>query len=225
MGRSRQPRDDGYAMAALLVGLSVMAVMMSVMLPAWNTAARREREAELIFRGEQYARAIRLFQMRYANATPPNVDVLVNERFLRKKYTDPITGGDFQVVPPGGIVAPQAGRGAGGPAGGESSATPRPGGRGAAGTVTAGVGGVVSRSSDTALRLYNGRGKYNEWIFAPVQATAAAGGPAGVAGAPTGRGRGNPGGPAAGSPPGRGRGPVPGFPSPSGRGPARGPQN
>ena len=32
-------RDDrGYAMAALLVALSVMAIMMSIALPVWRTA-------------------------------------------------------------------------------------------------------------------------------------------------------------------------------------------
>ena len=88
-------------MVALLVAMSVMAIMMGAALPAWRTLAQREKEAELVFRGEQYARAIALFQRRYANATPPNLDVLINERFLRKKYKDPITNGDFQLITPG----------------------------------------------------------------------------------------------------------------------------
>jgi len=45
-------------MAALLVGLSVMSIMLSMALPVWRTATQREREAELVFRGEQYAQAI-----------------------------------------------------------------------------------------------------------------------------------------------------------------------
>ena len=55
----------GYAMVALLVGLSIMAVALSVALPAWRTMTQREKEAELVFRGEQYARAIALFQRKY----------------------------------------------------------------------------------------------------------------------------------------------------------------
>ena len=99
-------RDErGYLMVALLVAMSVMAIMMSAALPAWRTIAQREKEAELIFRGEQYARAIGLFQRRYANATPPNLDVLINERFLRKKYKDPITRDDFQLITPGTALA------------------------------------------------------------------------------------------------------------------------
>ena len=66
--------ERGYAMPALLVALAIMAVMLTVLLPAWSTQAKREKEAELIFRGEQYARAIRLYGQRYANALPPNID-------------------------------------------------------------------------------------------------------------------------------------------------------
>ena len=40
----------GYAMAALLVGMSVMAVLMSALLPVWSHMATREKEDELIFR-------------------------------------------------------------------------------------------------------------------------------------------------------------------------------
>jgi type II secretory pathway pseudopilin PulG len=85
-------------MAALLVGLSVMAVMMTMAMPLWSTAAKRAREDELVFRGEQYARAIGMYQRKYANALPPNLDVLVNEKFLRRKYLDPVTGGEFQAL-------------------------------------------------------------------------------------------------------------------------------
>ncbi len=80
-----------------------IAVVLSTTLPVFSTMARREREAELIFRGQQYARAVTLFQRKYGNALPPSIDVLLNgpDRFLRKQYKDPITGGDFQLVGPG----------------------------------------------------------------------------------------------------------------------------
>lgn len=88
-------------MAALLVAMAVMMIAMTAALPAWQTAARREKEAELIFRGKQYSRAIGGFQKKYGGAYPPTVDVLVNERFLRKKYKDPVTNDDFVFVGPG----------------------------------------------------------------------------------------------------------------------------
>ena len=79
--------ESGYAMAALLVGMSVMAVIMSMAMPVWSTAAKRLKEDELVFRGEQYARAIALYQRKYANALPPSIDVLINERFLRRNIS------------------------------------------------------------------------------------------------------------------------------------------
>ena len=90
--------NRGYAMAALLVGMSVMAVLMGALLPVWSHMATREKEEELIFRGNQYARAIGLFQRKFANTPPPTIDVLVEQRFLRKKYKDPITNDDFQPI-------------------------------------------------------------------------------------------------------------------------------
>jgi type II secretory pathway pseudopilin PulG len=97
--------ERGFMMVALLVLMSVMAITMAAMLPAWNTMARREREAELVFRGEQYARAITLFQRKYAGAYPPSVDTLINEHVLRKKYKDPITNDDFRTISVGDAIS------------------------------------------------------------------------------------------------------------------------
>ena len=72
MKRVRRPRaQQGFAMAALLVALGVMSLMLSIALPVWHHAAQGEREAELIFRGEQYARAIMLYQRQPPAPTHP----------------------------------------------------------------------------------------------------------------------------------------------------------
>src|SRR6516225_5350306 len=94
-------RQSGYAMAALLVAMTIMAIMFTVAMPVWKQASTREKEEELVFRGKQYVHAIGLFQRKFANAYPPNIDVLVDQRFLRKKYKDPITNDDFQIIPAG----------------------------------------------------------------------------------------------------------------------------
>jgi type II secretory pathway pseudopilin PulG len=136
-------REEGYAMTVLLVAMSVMAVMMTVAMPVWKQIAQREKEEELVFRGEQYARAIGLFQRKFANSAPPNLDILVDQRFLRKKYKDPITNDDFAVVlqtqnAPGTI--PGGGRGASTPGGATTPGSgPLPGP--AAGGATGGTGG------------------------------------------------------------------------------------
>jgi type II secretory pathway pseudopilin PulG len=157
----------GYAMAALLVGMSVMAVLMGAALPVWNKQAQREREEEYLFRATEYARAIQKFQRRAGPGTlPPNFDVLVEGRFLRRKYKDPITGSDFQPVfqtvtapgqpagnaTPGGAVAATPTARSGGTATGQRA--PVPG---------AGVIGVVSKSKASSIKVYNGRTRYDEW--------------------------------------------------------------
>jgi type II secretory pathway pseudopilin PulG len=133
--------EQGYAMVVLLIALSIMAVMMTIAMPVWKQMSQREKEEELVFRGQQYAHAIGLFQRKFANASPPNLDVLVEQHFLRKKYKDPITNDDF--VP---VVAGQATPGApGGPA--------QPGARGGPGTTSTAGGpsttGTTSGPSTT----------------------------------------------------------------------------
>jgi type II secretory pathway pseudopilin PulG len=221
-------------MAALLVSMSVMAIMLGIALPVWRTAVQREREAELIFRGEQYARAIALFSQR-TGGFPPSLDVLEKGRFIRKLYKDPMTnGGNFQPVYlgqplPGQPVLPGTpGRSTAQPASGPQPAQPARGGAGQqprAGATTP-IIGVVSQSTAASLRLYNGRGHYNEWAFLATEATQRPGIPGGTqTPGPGGRGRGpgmapaRPGfrgGPLAPrmSPPGRGGGPS-GPPMPS----------
>ncbi len=128
------PPERGFAMAALLVAMTVMAIMMGVLLPAWRTQVQREREAELVFRGQQYVQAIELYSRRYGGF-PTSLDSLTsqNNRFLRKVYKDPVTGEDFQLVyfgqvalaPPAQAGQPgQAGRGAAAPARGAPAPGP-----------------------------------------------------------------------------------------------------
>ena len=71
MWRARHRADRGYAMAALLVTLGVMSVILGVAMPVWRTVVQREKEEELVFRGRQYARAIALYQRKYAASYPP----------------------------------------------------------------------------------------------------------------------------------------------------------
>lgn len=177
-------------MVALLVGLSIMAVALSVALPTWSTMAKREREEELIFRGQQYARAITLYQRRFANAYPANIDILVEQKFLRKKFKDPMTAdGEFQPVfvgqpIPGQTTPPgqqgQQGSPQTGQRGGVLLGTGRSGGQvtfGQQGRAGGGAGimGVVSKSEAASMRLYNNRSKYSEWVFVATPAVTQAG--------------------------------------------------
>ncbi len=219
-------------MAVLLVTLSVMAIMMTAAMPVWKHEMQREREAELIFRGQQYVRAIALFQRKAGpGVLPPSIDLLVQQRFLREKYKDPITGEDFVPVVAGqasALAGPggqptgrgassgsQAGAAAGNPRSGTSIGRPLTGTSPIGGPVTGitggaggGIIGVQSKSTERSIRLYNGRSHYNEWVFVLTQQTQAPGVVPGATGAPgIGPGPGGtprPGGVA--QPDGRGRG-------------------
>jgi type II secretory pathway pseudopilin PulG len=203
-GQARNPQA-GYAMAVLLVGIAVMTIMLSVAMPVWHQQVQREKEAELIFRGEQYAHAIVLFQHKYGAALPPNVDVLVEQKFLRKKYKDPITGGDFQPIyqatasQPGTVPGQTTGGAAGQPRAGSapSAGSGRPSGDITGTTPQGGLIGVVSKSTAAAIRLYNGFDHYNQWAFLYTQ-VAPVGGPGAVGG--QGGGTARPGQPTSGRP-------------------------
>ena len=97
--------ERGYAMAGLLVAIAVMGVLMSAALPVWRTYMQREKEAELVFRGQQYMRAIDLYQRRFPGAYPTDLEALVEGRFLRRLYLDPMTGGSFRVLTQGSAAA------------------------------------------------------------------------------------------------------------------------
>jgi len=209
-GEMKRCKDHrGYAMATLVVAMAVMAVLMTAALPVWKQLAQREKEEELVFRGEQIAHSIGMFQRRFANAYPPNLDVLVQQKFLRKKYKDPITNADFVPIPQGQAATPQGGRGGQTPPGGAQQGG-RGGGAATPGVAVAGgIIGVTSKSTDTSLRLYKGRSHYNEWafIYSPPAAAPGQGGPG--AGVPGGRGQ-------------RGGQPGPNQPTFPGAGPGRG---
>ena len=149
LAQETRSSERGFAMAGLLVTIALLSLAMSVAMPTWKTMAQREKEEELLWRGQQYDRAIQLYRKKNAAPGAPSVDKLVEGRFLRKKYKDPITGGDFELVgvsPAGnapGVQQPQRGFGQL-------------------------VGGVRSKSKAKSLRILNGRSVYSDWQFTYV---------------------------------------------------------
>jgi hypothetical protein len=174
----------------------VMLVLMTVAMPVWRTQAQREKEAELIFRGEQIARGINLYMRKMGGGSyPPSLDVMVQGRFLRKKYKDPMTENDPSLpmtqrgewdvinaaggVPGGGEGGPspqQSGRGRpGGPFTGLSAPPSRAGAPPAGSNTGPSFGGqmgggammgVRSKSKESSFKIYKGTGThYNEWLF------------------------------------------------------------
>jgi type II secretory pathway pseudopilin PulG len=180
-------------MATLLVSIAVMTVLMTVAMPVWKHDAQREKEAELLFRAGQVAHAVAMYQKRFANQWPPSIDILVQQKYLRRKYKDPMTkDGEWRILSPqemqGSLLGPggrplqrQPGnpllQGPGstsaspgsplsqpdGPGGSSSSSSSAFGAPG--GTQYLGpVAGVVSRSKDHSIKIFKGRDRYDQWI-------------------------------------------------------------
>src|SRR5262249_34879645 len=102
-------------------------------------------------------------------AFPPSMDVLVKGRFLRKAYKDPMTkDGKWRLVRPGESVMASApgGTGASPKPGASPSASPAFGApQPLGGTSIGGLAGGASLRKDESLRMFNGRTRYDQWIF------------------------------------------------------------
>lgn len=94
MRAGRAPRDSGYVLLGITILLVILGISLVAAVPLWQKAVQREREQELIFRGYQYMQAIERYQRKYPGAYPPSVEVLVEQKFLRKAYKDPLGGKD-----------------------------------------------------------------------------------------------------------------------------------
>lgn len=152
----------GFTYIAALMLIVVMGIMLGAATKTWTMVMKREREAELLFRGGQIRNAIERWNSPGAGRQPtplrdlkdllkdPNSAAKV--RYLRrdptKEYNDPLTGKDWTVIrdPNKGIV------------------------------------GVASTSNEEPLKqdftdyppdsaefkMFQGKKKYSEWVFVPV---------------------------------------------------------
>lgn len=104
----KKSSESGYALLFVLAMAATVAIMLYMQLPRVAFEAQRDKEQLLIYRGEQYSRAIKLYVRKF-NRFPPDFDALDNTqnlRFLRHKYKDPMTGkDDWRIihVGPGGV--------------------------------------------------------------------------------------------------------------------------
>jgi type II secretory pathway pseudopilin PulG len=112
--RGRAGRTRGLVLLALLIMLILIAVAALAAGEVWATALKREREAELLFIGDQYRRAIADYWKMTPGrrAYPPSVDnLLTDDRFpnpvhhLRRAYRDPMTeSGELELIKQGSAV-------------------------------------------------------------------------------------------------------------------------
>jgi type II secretory pathway pseudopilin PulG len=150
--------ERGFTYLALLLAVAVIGIGLAAAGQSWSSAAQREKEAELLFIGGEFRRAIRAYYFASPGAQryPRSLEALLkDERFpfprrhLRRLYRDPMTGSRNWVL----IEAPGGG-----------------------------IMGVRSRSQENALKTANfaeanrdleGKARYSDWkfVFQPAPIT------------------------------------------------------
>jgi type II secretory pathway pseudopilin PulG len=95
--RKRRHGESGYSLLMVVFMVATLLILSSAVVPSVLTQGRREREEETIWRGEQYARAIRLYFQKLGRY-PTKIDDLTKQtngvRFLRQAYSDPMNKED-----------------------------------------------------------------------------------------------------------------------------------
>lgn len=149
---TRQPgRIGGFTYISLLAIIAIMGIVLGAAGEVWHMALKREKERELLFVGDQFRRAIRLYYEHtpgQGRRYPESLKDLLSDprypstrRYLRKIYTDPVSGSTEW-----GLVKGPAGE----------------------------IIGVHSLSEDEPIKKSNfslvdkkfeGRTKYTDWVF------------------------------------------------------------
>jgi type II secretory pathway pseudopilin PulG len=168
-------RQAGYSLVFLIVFVSLLSVAAAAVLPAIKKQIEREKEAELIFRGLQYAEAIRVFQQRFGRYPNALQELLELEpRSIRQLWTDPMTkdGRWALILASGNQSQDGAGEGGADDQGRDLAGASAPAARSRPGTAGTGqlnpggpILGVVSRKKGVATRTFLGNDHYEKWRF------------------------------------------------------------
>lgn len=107
-------RAAGFTYMTILFVVAIMGAGLALVGEVWHTAAMREKEAELLYAGNQYRKAIERYYLSGPQQYPRSLSDLLKdprkagtERYLRKLYPDPITGGNewgLSKAPDGGVM-------------------------------------------------------------------------------------------------------------------------
>ena len=148
-----QAQATGFTYIGVLLAIAMVGFLLAAASQVWHTAQRREREAELLFAGNEIRRALAQYYFSSAGngeRYPRRLEDLLKDprqptvrRYLRKLYPDPITGSaEWGLVKSGDFIT-----------------------------------GVYSLSDEEPLksagfsfadRGFEGKTKYSEWIFFPM---------------------------------------------------------
>ena len=164
--------ERGHLLIAVIVGVAVLLIFTTVALQSWGMTMARDNEDELVFRGQQMAMALKMFQ-KYNGRFPTDLKELeemqgLHGYVLRRKWKDPMTeSGEWGQV----YMAPQGGMISSANIEQVQQETSQIGQQGPASLQTATAGlpimGVHSLSDKEPIgpRKWRGGQKYSEWLF------------------------------------------------------------
>ncbi|HEV7667673.1 MAG TPA: hypothetical protein VGS22_04050 [Thermoanaerobaculia bacterium] len=189
------PREAGYNLVVLMVAITVMNILIAASLPLWSRIIQHDKEEELVFRGLQYAEAIRVFRIRFQRA-PVRIEELLEAkpRCIRQLWKDPMTedgkwkilyegvpqvpGSVQRQVPGGGDDESGGGKGED-PADSDNSGRSDSGPNAEDGSEGSGflsteqkekltigpIEGVLSKSHKRSAMVWFGQDRYDQWQF------------------------------------------------------------
>lgn len=160
-------RPRGYVLIILMMAVFVLALSFLVAMPVWQTELQREKEEELIFRGNQYVEAVRIYIQKNPGRYPATLQELLDKKCIRRLYRDPFDReGQWNVVL---VSAPGAGQGGAVQAGmaGRQSVqevlvAPE---KVLPAIKNAQILGVVSTSTNRSIKIYNDQESHDKWLF------------------------------------------------------------
>lgn len=180
-----------YNLVVLAVAVTLLNIWIGSTLPLWSHQIQRDKEAELIFRGKQYAEAIRIFQLRYQRFPTSLKELIeVEPRCIRQLWPNPMReDGRWGLVPVGQggqVIGPNQDQNLGG---GDGNPNGRSGSGGSdgfgsgkdgkdAGVIlsadpddtfaapsTVPIRGVFAADSEDAIHTFLGKENTGEWKF------------------------------------------------------------
>ncbi len=106
--------QKGFTYLALLAVLVIIGISLGAAGKYWQGVVLRDKEEELLVRGDQYRQAIERYYLAPlpVHQYPKSIDDLLSDsrfptakRHLRQRYKDPFTGENFvEIREPGGII-------------------------------------------------------------------------------------------------------------------------
>ena len=110
----KKVRWEGFTYLTVLFMVAILAGGLALVGEVWQTSSVREKEAELLFVGHQYRKAIERYYLAGPQRQyPRELEHLLKDprlpgtqRHIRRLYADPVTGEPFALVkaPDGGIL-------------------------------------------------------------------------------------------------------------------------